>query len=151
METFECFVPFTYDFESMKLEALHRFACAPYRLGGAFLGKGVAKTTAHVFELDTAGHGPPPQYAMYLVPGGRWLLYTDRGYHNQDAGLARISCADMTEVVSGDESSVKGNFPCRSFELSNPVETWPTIHAVQGSVETASLTVAVSYLLHFPM
>lgn len=132
----------TYDTESMDIQTLKHAACLPYRLAGAILGRGTMSADVEIFELDTAGQGPPPQYAIYLLPGGRWIFYTDRGIDPKSGGLARISCTDVSGVDKSQRVS--------SFSLRLPTETSPTIHAVQSDPDNSRVTVVVTYQDVFP-
>lgn len=137
-------IPLTYKVEKMDMTALKKAACTPYRLASAIFGKGTVSASAKLVTLDTAGQGPPPQYAVYLIPGGRWIIYTDRGAQYKSGGCARISCADLY-----DSESAK-RFPS-SFSLRHPVQFWPTISAVQSNPENSAINIAITYQRTFPV
>ncbi|KAF8323061.1 hypothetical protein DL93DRAFT_2162259 [Clavulina sp. PMI_390] len=142
IERVQCMVPRTYRVENMDTHALRHDACAPYRLASAILGKGVVNTAVKTFELETAEQGPPPQYAIYLIPGGRWMFHADRGANFRSGGPARISCTDLSEPTRSQRA--------KSFDLRLPVDTWPTIHAVQSDPDNSRIRVVVTYQHTFP-
>lgn len=143
LERDECMIPYTYLTERMDTRALKHAACAPFRLASAILGMGTISTRTKAFKLDTAGRGAPPQYAIYLVPGGRWIFHTDRGLGANSGGPARISCTDLSDL--GRSQRV-----C-SFSLRSPVDTWPTINAVQSDPDNFRITIVVTYQRIFPL
>lgn len=138
----ECMMPFTYQLNKMDMDALRHAACSPYRLSGAFLGKADGELISRVIELDCGRDGPPPQYAVTLLPGGRWFIHTDRGWNPQSGGLSRIVCSDMLPK--------HGTQPAASFDLANSSETWPTLYAVQSDLPNNRIVAVVSYILSYP-
>lgn len=137
--------PFTYRTERMSLQDLKRTAVNPYRLSKALLGKGSAKTEVRTFEVNTGGLGPPPQHAMNLLAGGRWLVYADRGDDPDSGGPGRVCLSDMIEV---DKEEMQ---PFISFPLLGPADSWPSVNAVQSDPVNRRLMIAVSYLSGFPL
>lgn len=142
LERSECLIPFTYLTDGVDTRSLWQSACRPYRLASAILGKGTVIPIIKSFYLDTAGQGPPPQYAMHLVPGGRWIFHTDRGMKLDSSEPARISCSDL--------SRLGGTQTIRSFPLRFPVDTWPTIYGIQSDPENSRVAIVVSYQRTFP-
>lgn len=136
---------FTYRSDSMSIQALKRVASAPYRLSSALLGRGTTRTDTRIFKLDTAGQGPPPQYALNLLTGGRWLVHADRGTDPSGSAPARICLSDMLEINDGAlQASV-------SFPLLSPVDSWPTINSAQSDPKNSRFIIVVSYLSGFPL
>jgi hypothetical protein len=142
LEREECLVPFTYLTDAADTHSLRDSACLPYRLASVILGIGTITPVIKSFHLDTAGQGPPPQYAMHLVPGGRWIFHTDRGMQVNSGEPSRISCSDL--------SRLGGTQPICSLPLRFPVDTWPTIYGIQSDSENSRVTIVVSYQRVFP-
>jgi hypothetical protein len=138
----ECMMPFTYRPLTMDAGTLRRSACSPYRLSSAFLGRSAGRLSSQVFHLECGPDGPPPQFAVYLLPGGRWLIHTDRGLASREGGPSRISCSDLSHITIRQ--------PSESLDLTNPAETWPTLHAIQSDPEFGRIVAVVSYLISFP-
>lgn len=137
--------PFTYRTAEMSLQDLKRVASTPYQLSTAFIGKCSAKTEARTFKVDTGGLGPPPQYALNLLPGGRWLVHADRGAHPAGGGPGRVSLSDVGEIHEGKTQ------PFISFPLLAPSDSWPSVNAVQSDPINRRFIIAVSYLSGFPL
>ena len=143
LERNECLMPSTYLTSDISGRDSRHSACLPYRLASAVLGKGAILSVTRIFHLDTAGQGPPPQYAVYLVPGGRWIFHTDRGTNINSSEPARISCSDLARM--------DGAGTMRSFPLRFPVDTWPTIFGIQSDPDNFRTAVLVSYQRAFPV
>lgn len=134
--------PFGGQMDNMDTRAIRQVACSPYRLSRAFRGKATVKLVSRVILLDHGLDGPPPQYAVYLLPGGRWLLHTDRGTCLDDGSPSRLSCSDLSIIAV-----VQPSLP---LYLEHAAETWPTLYHVQSDPENHRIVVIVSYLGTFP-
>lgn len=143
----ECMMPFTYEIQldTMDTKGIRNLACSPWRLSRGLMGKISLHLTPRFFTLSQGTEGPPPQFAVYLVPGGRWLVHTDRGENPVEGTPSRISCSDIALMgTPGDPQ------PSVHFDLQHATESWPTLSHVQSDPENNRIVVVISYMDNYP-